>query len=126
MVSRRPLARSPQRFGADVHRMYFVDLVGAALGCLATIPLLSLLGGPCCLVACAGIATFAALVFVFGMVMNLGLAPFQFQFHSTVADHYAYLAMLGPALAVAWIASKITSRRSAAAAYAWECCRRSD
>jgi hypothetical protein len=32
----------------------------------------------------------------------LGFLPFDFQGHSTVADHYLYLAMLGPALAVAF------------------------
>jgi len=32
----------------------------------------------------------------------LGLIPFGFQDISTVADRYAYFAMLGPALAVAW------------------------
>jgi tetratricopeptide (TPR) repeat protein len=31
------------------------------------------------------------------------LIPFDFQEKSTVTDHYLYLAMLGPALAVAWI-----------------------
>jgi Tfp pilus assembly protein PilF len=31
----------------------------------------------------------------------LGLVPFRFQFYSTVADRYFYLAMLGPALALA-------------------------
>lgn len=35
----------------------------------------------------------------------LGLVPFAFQYYSTVADRYLYLAMLGPALAVAcWLA----------------------
>lgn len=32
----------------------------------------------------------------------LGLTPFAFQTVSTVADHYVYLAMLGPAFAVSW------------------------
>lgn len=32
----------------------------------------------------------------------LGLVPFRFQGYSTVADRYLYLAMLGPALALAW------------------------
>lgn len=31
----------------------------------------------------------------------LGLTPFDFQFYSTVADHYLYLAMIGPALIAA-------------------------
>jgi hypothetical protein len=59
----------------------------------------------------------AGLVFVFGLSMNLGLAPFQFQFYSTVADHYVYLAMLGPALAVAWGVSRIQSRAAAGVIY---------
>jgi len=32
----------------------------------------------------------------------LGLVPFAFQTYSTVADRYMYIAMLGPALALAW------------------------
>jgi Tfp pilus assembly protein PilF len=49
------------------------------------------------------IVGFAALVFFTAMLPMLGLIPFDFQFYSTVADHYAYLAMLGPALALAWL-----------------------
>ena len=37
---------------------------------------------------------------VAGLTPVLGFVPFAFQDHSTVADRYAYLAMLGPALAV--------------------------
>ena len=44
----------------------------------------------------------------------LGLAPFDFQRYSTVGDRYMYLPMLGPALAVAWLASR--SRALGAAA----------
>jgi hypothetical protein len=47
--------------------------------------------------ALAGLA-----VFVAGIAPMLGLTPFQFQFTSTVADHYLYLAMFGPALALTW------------------------
>ncbi len=52
------------RFGSDVRRVYFVDLAGAGVGCLLTIPLLSVLGGPVSLCACAGMATLSALVFL--------------------------------------------------------------
>jgi tetratricopeptide (TPR) repeat protein len=45
----------------------------------------------------------AALVFVIGVLPVLGFLPFQFQFYSTVADHYLYLSMLGPAIALAWL-----------------------
>jgi tetratricopeptide (TPR) repeat protein len=44
----------------------------------------------------------AAGVFVASFLPNLGLVPFAFQAFSTVADRYMYLAMLGPALALAW------------------------
>jgi hypothetical protein len=44
----------------------------------------------------AGLVSLAALLPV------LGLVPFDFQIYSTVADHYAYAAMLGPAIAAAW------------------------
>ncbi|MGD9648034.1 MAG: tetratricopeptide repeat protein, partial [Pirellulales bacterium] len=42
----------------------------------------------------------------------LGLVPFAFQRFSTVADRYAYLAMLGPAIVVAAFAGR-TRRRAA-------------
>lgn len=37
-----------------------------------------------------------------GLAPVLGLLPFGYQQTSTVADRYVYLALLGPALAVAW------------------------
>jgi tetratricopeptide (TPR) repeat protein len=39
---------------------------------------------------------------VAGLLPVLGFIPFEFQNYSTVADHYMYMAMLGPALALAW------------------------
>lgn len=50
----------------------------------------------------------AALILVAALLPVLGFAPFMFQVHSTVADHYLYLAMLGPALALAWALDRIT------------------
>jgi len=41
------------------------------------------------------------LLFLLPLLPVLGLTPFVFQNQSTVADRYVYLAMLGPALAVA-------------------------
>ncbi len=41
-------------------------------------------------------------LFIVGLLPVLGLISFAFQRHSTVADRYVYLAMLGPALALAW------------------------
>jgi protein O-mannosyl-transferase len=40
------------------------------------------------------------LIFVAALFPVLGLVPFNFQFYSTVADRYAYLAMLGPAIVI--------------------------
>jgi len=65
----------------------------------------------------------AAAMFVFAIVLLpvLGLVPFDFQAYSTVADHYMYLAMLGPALLVAWIASKRPSTSTVIAIAAVAC-----
>jgi tetratricopeptide (TPR) repeat protein len=54
----------------------------------------------------APVLTAALLVSVIALAPVLGVVPFDFQAYSTVADHYLYLAMLGPALAVAWLASR--------------------
>ena len=43
--------------------------------------------------------------FVVALLPVLGFARFMFQIHSTVADHYLYLPMLGVALAVAGVVS---------------------
>ena len=49
-------------------------------------------------------------IFLVGSLPVSGLVPFRFQNSSTVADRYLYLAMLGPALALACVLCK---RRSA-------------
>lgn len=49
----------------------------------------------------------AGLLLVAGVAPVLGFSVFDFQMMSTVADHYLYLAMLGPALAAAWGVSRI-------------------
>lgn len=51
----------------------------------------------------------ALALMVAGLGPVLGLVPFGFQNYSTVADRYMYLAMLGPALAVAHLAKKAWS-----------------
>jgi tetratricopeptide (TPR) repeat protein len=43
------------------------------------------------------------LLFVAALGPMLGLLPFHYQYYSTVADHYLYLAMLGPALVAGWL-----------------------
>ena len=41
-------------------------------------------------------------LFAAALLPTLGLTPFAFQVYSTVADRYLYLAVLGPALGLAW------------------------
>lgn len=57
------LALAVSRAGADVHRVYAADLLGAAAGCLLVIPAMELLGGPGALLAAALLGTVAALCF---------------------------------------------------------------
>jgi protein O-mannosyl-transferase len=52
----------------------------------------------------------AMCLFVAGVLPMLGWTRFLFQMHSTTADHYLYLAMLGPALALGWAAQRCNSR----------------
>jgi hypothetical protein len=47
----------------------------------------------------------AGAIFVAGCLPVLGFTPAMFQFFSTTADHYLYLSMFGPALALAWLLS---------------------
>lgn len=47
-----------------------------------------------------------ALLMIVGVAPVLGLTVFDYEMISTVADHYLYLAMLGPALAAAWALSR--------------------
>lgn len=63
--------------------------------------------------------TVAALLFIAGVLPVLGLVPFTFQAYSTVADHYLYLSMLGPALALAMILSTAGIVRTKAAILRW-------
>lgn len=45
-------------------------------------------------------------IFTAALLPTLGLVPFNFQVVSTVADRYAYFALLGPALALAMIVAR--------------------
>ena len=47
------------------------------------------------------------LIFILAVLPVLGLVPFRFQFYSTVADRYLYLALLGPALILAFAMEEI-------------------
>jgi tetratricopeptide (TPR) repeat protein len=60
-------------------------------------------------------ATASVGLFVAGLVPVLGLVPFHFQHYSTVADRYLYTSMLGPALAIAWIASRHAGKATTSA-----------
>jgi tetratricopeptide (TPR) repeat protein len=64
----------------------------------------------------------AALVAVAALIPVLGLVPFVFQRYSTVADRYVYLAMLGPALALAAIRGRamLTIAAALIAFLAWQ------
>jgi tetratricopeptide (TPR) repeat protein len=48
---------------------------------------------------------------VAALLTVLGLVRFDFQSHSTVADHYVYVALLGPALALAFLLSSRATDR---------------
>lgn len=50
--------------------------------------------------------TRCALITLIVLAPNSGIIPFSFQYYSTVADRYMYLALIGPALAVAEITSR--------------------
>ena len=60
-------------------------------------------------------------VFVAVLLPVLGFVPFMYQVHSTVADHYVYVAMLGPAMAVAWSSSRVRASRRGLALAAVGC-----
>jgi Flp pilus assembly protein TadD len=55
------------------------------------------------------IAWLGSLVFVAFLLPTLGLVPFSFQAHSTVADRYVYLALIGLGLVVADVVSAVPS-----------------
>lgn len=54
--------------------------------------------------------TAAAILLVVGVAPVLGFTSFDFEMISTVADHYLYLAMLGPALAAAWALAYVRAK----------------
>ncbi|MBX7168850.1 MAG: tetratricopeptide repeat protein [Pirellulales bacterium] len=65
--------------------------IAAVLGLIAIVPV----------TARSPRALVAVLLFLLALVPVLGFVPFEFQNISTVADRYAYFALLGPALALA-------------------------
>src|SRR5205814_4354239 len=81
--------RTPQKVLSE-HWAYYTWIAPAAIAVL----LLLLRKRYRWLLAAAGI-------FCLALLPVLGFVPFDFQETSTVASHYLYLAMLGPALALA-------------------------
>lgn len=71
-----------------------------------------------------------AVLFLVPLVPVLGLTPFHYQELSTEADRYLYMAMLGPALGLAWWLTRRPSHAAwlltaaALAACGWTCQRR--
>src|SRR5262249_8156321 len=61
----------------------------------------------------------ALAIFVLGILPASGIVPFFFQYYSTVADRYAYLAMLGPSIAVGWFFTWYDRRMRSTAFAAW-------
>lgn len=64
------------------------------------------------------VAVAGAAVFVAAISAVSGWIPFDFQQFSTVADHYLYLAMLGPAMIVAAVVQRVGGRLALAVAAA--------
>ena len=54
-----------------------------------------------------------AAICVAALLPVLGFIPFDFQYYSTVADHYLYLPMLGVAVCAAWLLTQLQCRFSA-------------
>lgn len=53
----------------------------------------------------------SAAVFIIMLLPLLGFVPFMYQLYSTVADRYAYVALVGPALAVAGLITMAEQRK---------------
>ncbi|HEY7088938.1 MAG TPA: tetratricopeptide repeat protein [Tepidisphaeraceae bacterium] len=58
------------------------------------------------------------LLMIVGLLPVLGLVPFEFQYYSTVADHYMYLPMLGLAVAIALAMNQIVHAQMVAHTFA--------
>lgn len=55
----------------------------------------------------------SAAIFVVMLLPVLGFVPFMYQLYSTVADRYVYVAMIGPALAIAGVITLAEQRKIA-------------
>jgi hypothetical protein len=61
-------------------------------------------------------------VFVAALLPTIGIVPFDFQHYSTVADRYAYPAMLGVGIAAAFIVCRLATRATIPIALALLAC----
>ncbi len=101
------IALAVTRYAVGVHRLYFMDLLGAGLACALVIPLLAALGGPLALLAAGLLAALAALAYggarrgswiTFGVVLLLGIsAPMTGLFRVRVAKGF-HLDVVPPEL----------------------------
>ena len=55
----------------------------------------------------------AAVVYSIALLPVLGFVPFLFQGHSTVADRYTYVGLLGPAIGLAWAVQHMRAKNVA-------------
>lgn len=91
------------RFPLQISRLYAVDLIGAASGCLLVVAALSWTDGPTAVLLCCGLASVGALAFAWGnrggalgplaMVVSVGLAAFVVG-NTCLIDHQTGLLRL--------------------------------
>ena len=89
--------RTPEAACGSSQAWWAAAAVGITLVTVATSPRLTPVRGPLA-------------IFVVALAPVLGLVPFTFQGFSTVADRYASLALLGPAVGVALAVARLPSR----------------
>jgi hypothetical protein len=89
--------RTPEAVCGSSPAWWAAAIAGVALVTVAMSPRLANVRGPLA-------------IFVLGLAPVLGLVPFSFQGFSTVADRYAALALLGPAVGVAMAVVRLPPR----------------
>jgi Tfp pilus assembly protein PilF len=95
---------APFRLAADYGRRPDRILESSAVWIHALIPIIA--AGVLALLPGRRTTLLALALFATALLPVLGLVPFDYQAISTVADRYAYLAMLGPALLVSALAPR--------------------
>lgn len=96
----------PVRLAVDYGRSPGQVLEGGGLRLFLPLLLVAGLGVLLLFRKLRGGAAATLLIAVFAILPVSGLIPFRFQDFSTVADRYLYLAILGPALFIAWQLSR--------------------